>query len=459
MKTDRLQEDAIELATLDISGLFRKYFVPTLLGMLGISAVTAVDGIFVGHGVGADGIAAINIFVPLLMVFTGIGLMAGVGCSVVSSIQLAKGKGKVARLNVTQSFLFVSLLSVAATAVVMLWPRQTALLLGASEHLMPLVTDYMLWFMPAILFQMWTAVGLFIIRLDGSPRIAMWCSLIEALANIVLDYVFIFPLGWGLRGAAFATTVSVVIGGLIAIGYLLFSARNLRLIRLKMSVKSLRLSIRNIGYHCQIGSSALLGEATMAMLMFMGNLVFMKYLGDNGVGAFGIACYYMPFVFMVGNAIAQSAQPIISYNFGKGCYERVHATERIALITAVVCGLSVTGFFVGFPRLLVGLFLDPADAAAQIAIDGLPYFATGFICFIINLTVVGYFQSIERVKPATLFALLRGLIFLVPSFLLMPLVLGTPGIWLAMPASEILTSLTILCFRNRYLCRDELLKP
>ncbi len=107
----------------------------------------------------------------------------------------------------------------------------------------------------------------------------------------------------------------------------------------------------------------------------------------------------------------------------------------------------------------MGLFLDPADAAAQIAIDGLPYFATGFICFIINLTVVGYFQSIERVKPATLFALLRGLFFLVPSFLLMPLVLGTPGIWLAMPASEILTSLTILCFRNRYLCGDKPLKP
>ena len=213
-----------------------------------------------------------------------------------------------------------------------------------------------------------------------------------------------------------------------------------------MSVKSTRLSIRNIGYQCHIGSSALLGEATMALLMFMGNLVFMKYLGDNGVGAFGIACYYMPFVFMVGNAIAQSAQPIISYNFGRGLHERVYATERIALTTAVVCGLLVMGLFIGVPHVLVGLFLNPADAAAQIAINGLPYFATGFIFFILNLTVVGYFQSIEKVKPATFFALSRGLICLVPSFLLMPMMAGTPGIWLAMPVSEFLTSLAILGF-------------
>ena len=446
MKTDNLKEDAIDLATLNVSVLFRKYFVPTLLGMLSISAVTAIDGIFVGQSVGSDGIAAINIFAPMFMIFTGIGLMAGIGCSVVASIHLAKGKTKVARLNVTQAMAFVTLVALLFIAFMTAFPETTVRLLGASEHLLPLVTDYMLWYLPAILFQMWISVSLFIIRLDDSPRVAMWCSLISAVANIVLDYVFIFPLGWGVRGASFATAISTVIGGLIAIGYLLFFARHLRLIRLKMSVKSIRLSIRNIGYQCHIGSSALLGEATMALLMFMGNLVFMKYLGDNGVGAFGIACYYMPFVFMVGNAIAQSAQPIISYNFGRGLHERVYATERIALTTAVVCGLLVMGLFIGVPHVLVGLFLNPADAAARIAINGLPYFATGFIFFILNLTVVGYFQSIEKVKPATFFALSRGLICLVPSFLLMPMMAGTPGIWLAMPVSEFLTSLAILGF-------------
>ena len=212
-------------------------------------------------------------------------------------------------------------------------------------------------------------------------------------------------------GAAFATAISVSVGGVIVVVYLSFFARTLRFCPLKRSRKSLRLSLRNVGYQCRIGSSALLGEATLAMLMFVGNLTFMHYLGDDGVGAFGIACYYIPFVFMVGNAIAQSAQPIISYNFGAGVRERV---------------------------------IEPATHAARIAIEGLPWFALGFICFIVNLTAIGYYQSLERVGIASGFALLRGFVFLVPSFLFMPRLCGTEGIWLAMPLSELLTALVIL---------------
>lgn len=178
--------------------------------------------------------------------------------------------------------------------------------------------------------------------------------------------------------------------------------------------------------------------------MFIGNQVFMKYLGDDGVGAFGIACYYAPFIFMVGNAIAQSAQPILSYNYGMNLRHRVVQTEKMALRTAMICGIAVTMFFNLFPEWLVELFLPLDNAAAQIAVAGLPLFSLGFICFIMNLTAIGYFQSLEKIGAATTFALLRGLIILVPAFYLLPMVLGDKGIWLAMPASEILTMLSIL---------------
>lgn len=441
-----MERDAIDLGTLKVSTLFKKLFIPTLLGMLSMSAVTAIDGIFVGRGVGSDGIAAVNICIPLLMFFTGVGLMAGVGSSVVASIHLSRGKLKVARLNVTQALLFVTIITSISSLLIVAFPEQTARLLGSSEHLLPMVTDYLVWFMPSLTFQMWIAVSLFIIRLDGAPKLAMWCSVISAVINIVLDWVFIFPLGWGVKGAAFATSISIVVGGLIAIVYLLFYARHLRLCPIKRSKKSLHLSLRNIGYQCRIGSSALLGEATLATLMFVGNLVFMRYLGDDGVGAFGIACYYIPFVFMVGNAIAQSAQPIISYNFGMGNHARVVSTGRIALLTAVICGTIVMLVFVFCPDKMVGLFLDGDNAAAQIAIEGFPYFATGFICFIVNLAVIGYYQSLERIKPATAFAFLRGFLFLILSFLFLPQLLGTAGIWLAMPVSEMLTTVVIIGF-------------
>ena len=439
-----MERDEIDFGTLKVSVLFRKLFIPTLFGMLSISAVTVADGIFVGHGVGSDGIAAVNIYVPLLMLFQGVGLMIGIGCSVVASIHLSRAKVKAARLNVTQAMIVVTALTLLLSLLIVVFPDRTACLLGSSDRLLPLVKDYLLWFTPALVFQMWTAVGLFVIRLDGAPKLAMWCGVVAAPLNVVLDWLFIFPLGWGVMGAAFATAISVSVGGVIVVVYLSFFARTLRFCPLKRSRKSLRLSPRNVGYQCRIGSSALLGEATLAMLMFVGNLTFMHYLGDDGVGAFGIACYYIPFVFMVGNAIAQSAQPIISYNFGAGVRERVIEAAQIALATAVVCGAAVTAVFIGSPRLLVGLFLDPATHAARIAIEGLPWFALGFICFIVNLTAIGYYQSLERVGIASGFALLRGFVFLVPSFLFMPRLCGTEGIWLAMPLSELLTALVIL---------------
>lgn len=439
-----MKRDAIDLGQAGVFTLFRKYFVPTLTGMLSMSAVTAIDGIFVGHGIGSDGIAAINICIPLLMLFTGVGLMAGAGASVVASIHLSQGKVKAARINVTQALLFVTAVALVPSALMMAWPSATARLLGASEHLTPMVREYLLWFIPSLMFQMWCSVCLFVIRLDGSPKLAMMCNVVAAVVSVVLGWLFIFPLGWGLMGAAFAATIGLFTGGVMGLAYLLRYATSLRLYRLKWSIKSLRLTLRNLGGQCRIGSSALLTEATLAMLMFVGNQVFMQYLGDDGVGAFGIACYYIPFVFMVGNAVAQSAQPIISYNFGLGLSGRVASAERIALATAVVCGIIITAAFTLAPHVLVGLFISTANPAARIAIDGYPYFSAAFVFFIVNLSVIGYYQSVERVRPATVLALLRGFVFLVPSFILLPRIIGTHGIWLALCLSELLTTLTVV---------------
>lgn len=438
-----MKRDAIDLGTVGVFTLFRKYFVPTLFGMLSMSAVTAIDGIFVGHGIGSNGIAAINICIPLLMLFTGVGLMVGAGASVVASIHLSRGKQKAARLNVTQAVVFVTLVALVPSILMMAFPSATARLLGASGHLTPMVREYLLWFVPQLTFQMWCSVCLFIIRLDGSPKLAMMCNVTAAVVSVLLGWLFIFPLGWGLMGAAFAATIGLFVGGAMGLAYLFRRADKLRFCSLKWSLKSLRLSLRNVGYQCRIGSSALLTEATLATLMFVGNHVFMKYLGDNGVGAFGIACYYLPFVFMVGNAIAQSAQPIISYNFGLGYRERVAATERVALLTSVVCGVVIMAAFSLFPQLLVGLFISPDNAAARIAIEGYPRFSAAFVFFILNLTVIGYYQSVERVRPATVLALLRGFVFLIPSFLLLPEAIGTDGIWLALCLSEALTTAAV----------------
>lgn len=439
-----METKVMDFANEKVSTLFKQLFFPTLFGMISVSAVTTIDGIFVGHGVGSDGIAAVNICIPLLMVLTGLGLMVGMGSSVLASIYLSKGKRNMARACITQALVFVTVITVVLVALILLFPERVAYLLGSSDHLLPMVVDYLLWFTPSLVFELWIAVSMFALRLDGKPKLGMWCSIIAVVVNIFLDWLFIFPFGWGVMGAAFATSLSCMAGAAVAIGYLLFYARDTRLHSLRINRKGWAFFFHNMSEQCKIGSSALLGEATMAVLMFVGNHVFMRHLGDDGVGAFGVSCYYLPFVFMIGNAIAQSAQPIISYNFGIGDWGRIKSALRISLWTAFVCGAISTAAFTLYPKQLVGLFLSLDNTAARIAVEGFPYYGTAFIFFILNIAVIGYFQSIERIKPATVFALLRGFIFLVPSFLLLPKIMGTSGIWLALCLSEVLTTICIL---------------
>lgn len=436
----------MDLGKDNVTSLFFKLFVPTLFGLLSMAAVTAINGAFVGHGIGSDGLAAVNITVPLWMIFSGLGLMLGSGCSVVASTMLANHKTDKARLHVAVAFSFATVITIAVSVLVMCFPSSTARLFGASDHLLPLVRIYLIFAMPCFVFQMWSAIGLFIIRLDGAPKVAMWCNIITAVLTLTGDWLMIFVLDKGIGGVALSTCIAIVIGGLIAAIYILFYAR-----QLKFSLKSIRHSSittisQSIIYQCKIGSSSLLGELMLATLAFVGNYVFMRYLGDNGVGAFGIACYYTPFLFMISNAIIQSAQPIISYNHANKAFERVARTERMLFLIASVAGVFLTLLFLLLPDVLVHFFVGKDDAAAPIAINGFKYFASGILFFMFNVCIVGYFQSLEKMQYALVLMIMRSFAILIPAFLFLPRIVGISGIWLAMPVSEAITLVVSVIF-------------
>ena len=328
-------KDSIDFGSMEIPKLFRKLLIPTVLGMVFSAVFVITDGIFVGRGIGSDALAAVNITAPLFLISTGVGLMFGVGASVVASIHLAQGKVKAARINVTQAVAVSSLLLAAYSFLITSCAREVALLLGSSERLLPLAVEYMHWFAPFLPFSALLSSGMFFIRLDGSPNYAMLCNAVPAVINIVLDYVFIFILGWGMTGAALATSLGYIVGAGMILGYLGRRRNVVRLCRVKTSRKSMRLTLRNVGYMCRLGLSTFLCEGAIAMMMFAGNYVFIRYLGEDGVAAFSIACYFFPIIFMVYNAIGQSAQPILSYNFGAGNGARLRKAFRLALLTAV----------------------------------------------------------------------------------------------------------------------------
>lgn len=437
-------KDTIDFGKENVSKLFRKMLYPTLLGMLFSALFTITDGIFVGRGLGSDALAAVNITAPLFMLATGIGLMFGMGASVVASIHLAGNKLKIARINVTQSIVVASLLMVICSVLVMIFPYQVLSILGCSERLTPLAIDYLKGFVPFLIsLVLITSCGFFV-RLSGAPNYAMVCTVVSAVINIILDYLLIFVFKWGMFGAAFATGIGTTVGVIMMIFYLLNKKNTIHFVSVKLSKKSFLLTCRNIGYMCKLGFSSFLGEIAIASMMICGNYVFMKYMGEDGVAAFSVACYFFPIVFMVYTSIGQSAQPIISYNYGAGCEERAKASYAIALKYSLFCGLIAVVLNSLFSTEIVSMFITEDNEARRIAIKGLPLFAFGFIPFAINMISVGYFQSVERIKYATILTLLRGFVFMILSFIVLPKLVGNAGVWLAVPLSEMLTFLFVI---------------
>ena len=179
-------------------------------------------------------------------------------------------------------------------------------------------------------------------------------------------------------------------------------------------------------------------------MLFTANHVFIRTLGDNGVAAFSIACYLFPFLFSVNNSVSEAIQPIISFNFGAGNIKRVRTALHTALIAALICGAIEVTAIAGGAEYIVMMFLNPGTEAFGLAVDGLPKFALCGIFFALNIVFIGYYQAMKKSVTATAFTLLRGMIFVVPCLLWLPDLIGIPGLWLAIPVSELLTLIVIL---------------
>ena len=420
-----------------ITRLFAKIFFPTLLGMIFNALITIIDGIFVGRGVGPDGIAAVNIIAPLYMVVTGLGLMFGIGASVVSGVAMSQSDNRRASVNVSQAFVVSGSIMALTVLLLLCFRTGVAVMLGCSEVLMDKALDYLTWLVPGIFFLLFQCIGMMVIRLDGSPKFAMLCNVIPAVINIVLDWWLVFPMEMGVKGAAIATSASIIIGASMVLVYFL---RFSYVIKFRWEPSGLG---ANIWRQVSVGSSAFVTEIAMSVMMLTGNYMFLSFYGEAGVAAFSIACYLFPLMFMMSNAVAQSAQPIISYNYGAGALRRVSDTFRLSMGVALLCGLvSFGGISLG-ARGIVGLFIDVHCEAGELAVAGLPVYACCALFFAANISFIGYYQSIEASGKAMLFTLMRGVIFLVPMFVLLPRLAGGWGLWGAIPASELLT-LTII---------------
>ncbi len=430
--------------------LFSGLFFPTLIGLLAGSILNIADGIFVGRGVGSNALAAVNIAAPIFLISTGISLLFASGVSVAAGVHLGRGENDKAKEKITLAFCAGSTLIFFIVLFAMVFPSSLCRLFGGSEELRPLVNSYLTWVAPGTAVYVAIIIGMFVIRLDGSPRFAMMMNVIMSATNILLDWIFVFPMNMGIRGAAIATSISTLPGLGMVVWYFMRGKKTIGLCSLKLSGKNIKEYLADILHMAKLGIPTFIAETAICCMIIVGNYMFMKYFREDGVAAFGVACYLFPLVFMFGNAIANSLLPIVSYNLGQNNGKRIKSVFRLSLFTGLACGMAISIAGILFGSEATGVFIDSSADAYRIGAHGLPLFSSEYVLFTLNVVIVGYLQGLEKFKPATVFMLLRGYILVIPAFVVLPEILGPDGLWVAVCVSE---GITLVCEIIYFICR------
>ncbi len=432
-----------ELGTDRISRLLKRYALPAIIAMTASSLYNMVDSIFIGRGCGALAISGLAVTFPLMNLSTAFGTLVGVGGQTLISVLLGqknydasnKVLGNIVSLNIIIGILF------SIVALIFLDP--ILYFFGASENTLPYAREYM----EIILYgNVFTHLYFGLngaLRASGNPKLAMGLTLFTVIFNSILDPVFIFVFDMGIRGAAIATVLVQV----MALGYAFyFFARKSRGIHFEKGI--VRLDLRVAKNSIAIGFGPFLMNVASCMVSLFINQQLIKYVGDLGVGAYGI-CNRISFMFlMICMGLNQGMQPIASFNYGARKYARV---KEVYIHTAIWATLVCTIGFVCcmfFPKAVCSIFThDPQlmDMSAK------ALRAMNCMLLVIGFQMVGtnLFQCLGMVKKSIFLSLVRQLLFYIPCLYIFPLFWGDKGIWWSFPVSDFLAAVMTLAFLLR----------
>lgn len=432
-----MTEENTKIREAPIKKVFFSYLIPAVLGMVFMSINIVLDGIFIGHSVGPNGLAAVNIAVPIFSIFISISLWIGVGGAALYSISLGKGQKEKALQYFSQSVLIVLAVTFLIT-VLSIWKVESlAIFLGANDVIMPYVLDYMGVLVTfGFVFVIQNILSIFV-RNDGNPQLAMASTITNALFNIVLNYIFLFPLGLGVKGAAYATIISATIGMIVILFHFIMKKGMLRF-------QLPTFSKRDFKEILSIGFPSFISEMAIAFVTVVFNIAFMKTIGEIGVAAFSIVNYLHSLMLLTFIGVSSAIQPIISYHYGAKLFARMKESLRLGEKTALILGIFFLTVGLLLPKPLTMIFGVESGKLFEITIQGIRLFFISYLFMGFNMVIATFYQSIGQTKLSLFITLSRGMVLVAIFTIILTPLFGTVGIWLAMPAAEALTSIVIL---------------
>ncbi len=428
-------DNSKQLGEMKVLNLLIKFSIPAIVGMLVNALYNVVDRIFIGHGVGSQGIAAITIAFPVMLVMMAFSVLIGIGANSLVSIRLGQDRKEEAEGIFGNAITLLILSSLALSIIGLVFLDPLLRLLGASEQIMPYARDYLQIILIGGVFQ---SIGMGMnnfIRSEGNPKIAMYTMLIGALINTVLDPIFIFVFHWGMKGAAFATILAQLVSAIWVFMYFL-QGKSL----LKIRHKNLILKPSVVNGILALGLAPFAMQIAASVQNLIMNTSLVSYGGDIAISGMGVVNSIITLMIMPLFGINQGVQPIIGYNYGAKRYDRVKEAYKLAVIFAtviVVIGWGVTRLF---PEQLVYLFNSKDKELISFGTMAIKRFMMFLPVVGFQIISANYFQAIGKPTHSALLGLSRQVLILIPALIILPKFFGIEGVLSAGPLADIVST-------------------
>ena len=427
---------------MNLTKQFFKYVSQNIFGLIGTSCYILADTYFIAQAAGTDGVTLLNLCLPMYNLIFAFGSMIGLGAATRYAILQAQGEARAQRFF-SNAILCACLIAIPFMLAGAFCPGTLLQLMGGDADIVALGLNYTRIFLLFTPFFMCNYIFSAFVRNDGDPSLAMVATLSGSLFNVVFDYIFIFPMGLGLPGAALATAISPVISISICSLHFRKPTNGVQFVRQRPSARLLLQS-------CQLGISGFVGEMSSGVTTTVFNLLLLRLAGNVAVAAYGVVANYALVATAIFNGVAQGAQPLVSRCYGKNDAAGAHKLLLLGSGTALALAAALYVVLFGFTGPIVAVFNSENSALmAEYAFRGMRIYFLGYFFAGFNIVAAGYVGAVDRPAEASATSLSRGVAAIVACSLVLSALFGMNGVWAAFPASEAITACLTLFLLKR----------
>ena len=420
-----------------------KYVSQNIFGLLGTSCYILADTYFISQAAGTSGVALLNLCLPIYNFIFAIGSMLGLGAATRYAILRAQGDERSERYF-SNALLWALVFALPFMLAGIFCPEVLLRFMGGDAEIVALGVGYARIFLLFTPFFMCNYIVASFVRNDGDPSLAMVATLSGSLFNVVFDYIFIFPMGLGLPGAALATAISPRLSIAVCSAHFIKKSNTITFVRKAPSVRLLAQS-------CQLGISGFVGELSSGVTTTVFNFLLLRLAGNVAVAAYGVVANFALVATAIFNGVAQGAQPLVSQCYGKN--EMAGARKLLLLGCGTALGLAALlyGVVFGYTDALTALFNSENSALmAEFAHSGMRIYFVGYFFAGCNIVAAGYLGAVNRPAEASITSLCRGMVAIVVCSLVLSALFGMNGVWAAFPVSEAITlALTVFLLKRK----------